>query len=89
MLTVSEAAAMGVPQFVEYGAATMPQERRNAEWVQATGVGGGLGSWREAPRAIERAVRDPELREYRRNLSRQRNTAPEEVPDMLAEILSR
>jgi 1,2-diacylglycerol 3-beta-galactosyltransferase len=84
-VTVSEAAAMRVPQLVEYNGVTMPQERRNAEWVRATGVGGVVADWAKVASIVAEARFD----EYRRNLDRYRNTASDDVPSILEEILGR
>lgn len=85
--SVSEAIHMGLPVLVERNAWTLPQERFNADWVAAQGLGEALPSFREVVPALRRMLASGRLEELQRNVRRIENRAIFEVPEILRTIL--
>jgi len=85
--SISEAVHQGLPVIVVRNAWTMPQERYNAEWIEEHRVGLVLDSFKTIRSGVAHLIADGH--EYRANVSRIHNRAVFEIPDILAEILSR
>jgi 1,2-diacylglycerol 3-beta-galactosyltransferase len=85
--SISEAVHQGLPVIVVRNAWTMPQERYNAEWIEEQQAGLVLDSFKSIRAGVERLTARQE--EYRSNVRRIHNRAVFEIPDILAEILSR
>jgi UDP-N-acetylglucosamine:LPS N-acetylglucosamine transferase len=85
--SISEALAMKLPVIVESNAWTMPQERYNAEWVRARGVGVVLRSFREIAPAVEKLLQPDRYGQFRAAAAEQNNRAVFEIPDMLSQIM--
>jgi UDP-N-acetylglucosamine:LPS N-acetylglucosamine transferase len=85
--SISEALVMGLPVIVERNARTLPQERFNAEWIQAQGVGLVVRSFRHIAKAVEQTLEPAAFSGFRRNVSALRNRAVFEVPEILEDIL--
>jgi len=84
--SVSEAVQRGLPVIVTDNAWTMPQERYNAQWVQAHGLGIVHRSHRGIAQAVDQLLADlPALRE---RVRAQHNRALYEVPQILARLLA-
>jgi UDP-N-acetylglucosamine:LPS N-acetylglucosamine transferase len=85
--SISEAVQMGLPVITVRNAWTMPQERYNADWVRALGVGIVHTAFRSIRRPVlETIAQLPSMRERLRGLH---NRAAFEVPGILAELLER
>lgn len=88
--SISEAVAMGLPVIIEKSIWTLPQERYNAEWVEETGVGRSIGSYKKNVVAAVRDLLNPTRRKEILNcLAAQRNRAVFEIPEILDTILNR
>jgi len=84
--SLSEALQQGLPVVTFRNAWTMPQERYNADWVRANGLGIVGRSTRDVrPAVLELLSR---LDEFKANVSRIENRAVFEVPEILARILA-
>ena len=83
---LSEALQLGLPVITFGNAWTMPQERFNVRWVQEQGVGFSVRNPRELPGAVDalRAI----LPRFAERVSRLRNRASFEVPQILARVLA-
>ena len=83
--SISEAVQQRLPVIVTRNAWTMPQERYNTKWVEETGVGLVLESFR----AIRPAVAEltTRLDEFRRRIAAVQNRAIFEIPEILERIL--
>ena len=77
---------MGLPVIVERNAWTLPQERYNAEWVLKSGAGMVLPNFRGIASAVDRLLDPAEYSRYKDAVSRIRNRAVYEIPDMLEAI---
>jgi len=88
--SISEAVAMGLPVIVECNAWTLPQERYNAEWVEETGVGIAVASFRNQIEAAARRMIDPCQRAaFNSHVRSIANRAVFEIPDILEDIMQR
>jgi hypothetical protein len=88
--SISEAVAMGLPVIIERNHWTLPQERYNAEWAEAQGVGIALRSFKKEITGAVRQMLDPKRRcEFVKHVNEQQNRAVFEIPEILDEILSR
>jgi UDP-N-acetylglucosamine:LPS N-acetylglucosamine transferase len=88
--SISEAVEMGLPVIIERNHWTLPQERYNADWVEEQGVGLSLSSFKkQIVHAVGQMLDPAKHTEFAANVSRQRNRAVFEIPEMLADILSR
>ena len=85
--SISEAVHQGLPVIVVRNAWTMPQERYNADWIEEQQVGLVLDSFKSIRDGVSQLTARQE--EYRANVRRIHNRAVFEIPDILAEILSR
>jgi UDP-N-acetylglucosamine:LPS N-acetylglucosamine transferase len=56
--SIAEALHQRVPVVVPCDARTIPQERYNARWIEETGVGAVVPSWRGIPEAVARFAED-------------------------------
>jgi UDP-N-acetylglucosamine:LPS N-acetylglucosamine transferase len=84
---ISEAVHLGLPVITLRNAWTMPQERYNAEWVQAQGVGLVIRSLDEIGDATSRMIeRLPELHAATTRID---NRAVFELPEVFSDLLSR
>ena len=83
--SISEALVKCLPVIVVRNAWTMPQERYNTQWVQESGVGIALDSFRSVDKAV--AVLTGRLDELRANIRCIPNRAVFEIPTILAGIL--
>lgn len=83
--SLSEAVQQGMPVITVRNAFTMPQERFNAQWVRARGVGLVLRSFGAIAPAVQGLVAD--LPSYRTRVDRIHNHAVFELPEILRGIL--
>jgi UDP-N-acetylglucosamine:LPS N-acetylglucosamine transferase len=83
--SLSEAVHTWLPVITFSNAWTLPQERFNAEWVRATGIGLVLGSARSIRPAVDEMIQ--RLPEFRERVRRIDNRAVFEVTDILAGLL--
>jgi 1,2-diacylglycerol 3-beta-galactosyltransferase len=83
--SISEALAMRLPVIVERNAATLPQERYNAEWIEENHVGIVLDSFRGIAPAVKRLLN--ELPAFKASTAKIENRAVFEIPDILEEVL--
>jgi hypothetical protein len=79
--------ARGLPVITLSNQWTLPQERFNARWVQAHGLGRVAGSLKALPQAVEALLAD--LPAVRQRVAAMGNRAVFEVPDILATLLLR
>ena len=86
---ISEALQFHLPVIVECNAATLPQERYNAQWVTEKKMGIVLKSFREIGPAVERLLQPATFAELRNNSSTYKNNALYEIPEFLEEIVQR
>jgi hypothetical protein len=87
--SISEAVAMGLPVIIERNAWTMPQERYNAEWVEAHGFGLAVRSFRREIVGAVTAMLDPERRRgFVERVNAYHNRAVFEIPEILERVLS-
>jgi UDP-N-acetylglucosamine:LPS N-acetylglucosamine transferase len=84
--SISEAVLKGLPVVVVRNTWTMPQERYNTDWVRENNLGIVLDSFR----FVEQGVREiiDRLDEFRASMSRIKNRAVFEIPDILERILN-
>ncbi len=87
--SISEALKMKLPVIVECNAWTLPQERYNAEWVLAHGVGMVLKNFRGIAGAVNRLLEPEAYQRYRAKAAAHENRAVFEIPDILARILEK
>jgi Monogalactosyldiacylglycerol (MGDG) synthase/Glycosyltransferase family 28 C-terminal domain len=85
--SISEALVMGLPVIVERNARTLPQERFNADWIQAQGVGLVVKSFQHVTETVGLLLEPETFSGCLRNVSALRNRAVFEVPEILEEIL--
>ncbi len=83
--SISEAVQQGLPVVVVRNAWTMPQERYNTEWVQENDAGIVLDSFRNVDEGVRRIV--DRLDRFRSSISRIKNRAVFEIPEILERIL--
>jgi len=83
--SISEALTCGLPVIVACNSWTLPQERYNADWVQQSGFGVIVNSFRQIDRAVSEILRPGA--EYRSSVARYSNSAVFEVPDILQHII--
>ncbi|MFT3820913.1 MAG: galactosyldiacylglycerol synthase [Rubrivivax sp.] len=84
---LSEALHLGLPVITFDNAWTLPQERFNAGWVRALGVGLALRSLAELPEGVAALL--PRLHAFQSRVRWLDNRALFEVPAILAELLQR
>lgn len=87
--SISEALQFHLPVIVECNAATLPQERYNAQWVTEQKMGIVLKSFREIDAAVERLLEPAAFTELRGNAATYKNNALYEIPEFLEEIAQR
>jgi 1,2-diacylglycerol 3-beta-galactosyltransferase len=87
--SISEALQFHLPVIVECNAATLPQERYNAQWVTEKKMGIVLKSFRQIADGVERLLVPATFAELSANASGYKNNALFEIPEFLEEILSR
>jgi UDP-N-acetylglucosamine:LPS N-acetylglucosamine transferase len=85
--SISEALQLHLPVIVEYNAATLPQERYNAEWVTEKGYGIVVPNFRETAPGVRLLLQSANFAKFRRSVSSYRNRALFEVPLILQKIL--
>jgi 1,2-diacylglycerol 3-beta-galactosyltransferase len=85
--SISEALAMGLPVIVQRNAATLPQERYNAQWVLEREVGMVFSSHRNIERAVRKMIEPATLARYRANAAAIQNRAVFEIPDIFERLL--
>jgi 1,2-diacylglycerol 3-beta-galactosyltransferase len=85
--SISEAVAMKLPVIVERNAWTLPQERYNADWVRDRRAGMVVTNFRNIEQSVKEMLAS--LNSYRESVARIENRAVFEIPEMLAEILSK
>jgi 1,2-diacylglycerol 3-beta-galactosyltransferase len=86
--SISEALAMGLPLIVQRNASTLPQEKYNARWVLDNQVGLVVSNFRHIDQIVGRLIEPASLARYRANVSRNRNRAVFEIPEILERILN-
>jgi UDP-N-acetylglucosamine:LPS N-acetylglucosamine transferase len=84
--SLSEAVQQKLPVIVVRNAWTMPQERYNTEWVEESGVGVVLDSFKMIRDGVAQVSDNIEL--YRAGVKRIHNRAVFEIPDILLRILA-
>jgi 1,2-diacylglycerol 3-beta-galactosyltransferase len=88
--SISEAIAMGLPVIVESNAWTLPQERFNTVWVEEKGVGIALRNFsKEITGAVRRMLDPAQHAQFTASVSKMKNRAVFEIPEILAGILER
>jgi 1,2-diacylglycerol 3-beta-galactosyltransferase len=87
--SISEALAMKLPVIVERNAWTLPQERYNAEWVAAHGVGLVVPNFRCIAKAVGELLAPGNFERFRANAAAIGNRAVFEIPEILATIALR
>jgi hypothetical protein len=87
--SISEALQFHLPVIVECNAATLPQERYNAQWVTEKKMGIVLKSFRDIGGAVDRLLEPETFAELRANASKYKNNALYEIPEFLEEISQR
>jgi glycosyl transferase family 28 len=87
--SISEALQFHLPVMVECNAATLPQERYNAQWVTEKKMGIVLKSFREIAPGVERLLEPTAFAELRANALTYKNNALYEIPEFLEEIAQR
>jgi glycosyl transferase family 28 len=87
--SISEALQFHLPVIVECNAATLPQERYNAQWVTERRMGIVLKSFRDIDDGVQRLLQPATFEELRANASSYRNNALYEIPEFLEEIVRR
>lgn len=84
--SISEAVQQGLPVIVVRNAWTMPQERYNTEWVEENALGVVLASFNAIRDGVAQVADHINL--YRAGVSRMRNRAVFEIPEILERILA-
>jgi UDP-N-acetylglucosamine:LPS N-acetylglucosamine transferase len=84
--SISEAVQQGLPVIVVRNAWTMPQERYNTQWVEESGAGVVLDSFKTIRDGVAQVTTNIDL--YRAGVERIRNRAVFEIPDILQRILA-
>jgi hypothetical protein len=85
--SISEALQLHLPVIVECNAATLPQERYNAEWVTERGYGIVVPNFRKIAPGVRLLLQNANFTKFRRNVSSYRNRALFEAPVILQKIL--
>jgi UDP-N-acetylglucosamine:LPS N-acetylglucosamine transferase len=83
---LSEAVHLGLPVVTFDNAWTMPQERYNARWVRAHGLGQVVRTLRDLPAAVQALTAD--LDAARARVAATENRAIDEVLDIVAGMLA-
>ncbi len=87
--SISEAVSMGLPVIIERNSWTMPQERYNAEWVEESGFGIAVRSFKREIVPAVAAMVDPIRRGlFVERINAYQNQAVFEIPQILDRILS-
>lgn len=84
---ISEALAMRLPLIVESNHRTLPQERHNAAWIDATHTGIVVKTCRQAIHAIDRLLTQEWREQMLERIPQFENNAVWEVADLLENIL--
>jgi len=87
--SISEALQFHLPVIVECNAATLPQERYNAQWVTEKKMGIVLKSFREISAGVEQLLEPATFAELRASASTYKNNALYEIPEFLEQIVQR
>ena len=87
--SISEALQFHLPVMVESNAATLPQERYNAQWVTENKMGIVLKSFRQIAEGMERLLDPATFAELRAHAAQYKNNALYEIPEFLEEIYHR
>jgi UDP-N-acetylglucosamine:LPS N-acetylglucosamine transferase len=86
--SISEAVFMHLPVIVERNARTMRQERYNADWVCAQGVGMVVSSFRGIADAVDKLLEPATYDRFRAATEKLENRAVFEIPGILERILA-
>jgi 1,2-diacylglycerol 3-beta-galactosyltransferase len=86
---ISEALQFHLPVITECNAATMPQERYNAQWLVENRLGVALKSFREIAFGVHLLLQPEMFEEFRQNARNHSNRALFEVPEILEEVFER
>ncbi len=86
---ISEALQFHLPVITECNAATMPQERYNAEWLVENRMGITLKSFKEIAFGVHTLLQPEMFEEFRQNARMHSNRALFEVPEILEEVFER
>ena len=88
--SLSEAVHLGLPCITVRNAATLPQERYNADWLADNGYGVVLKSFRKIEKVVrERVLAGDELSKMRTRVAAVHNRAVFEIPAILEQILQK
>jgi 1,2-diacylglycerol 3-beta-galactosyltransferase len=87
--SISEALQFHLPVIIECNAATLPQERFNAQWVTEKKFGIVLPSFRNINQGVEQLLEPATFAQLRANARAYQNRALFEIPEFLEEILER
>ena len=85
--SISEALAMQLPVVVERNAATLPQERYNAEWIREKEVGVVLKSFDDIDAGLRELLDPARFSRFRNNAAEIKNRALFEIPDILEQLM--
>ncbi len=85
--SISEALAMQLPVVVERNAATLPQERYNAEWIREKEVGVVLKSFGDIDAGLRELLDPARFSRFRSNAAEIKNRALFEIPDILEQLM--
>ena len=85
--SISEALAMQLPVVVERNAATLPQERYNAEWIREKEVGLVLKSFADIDAGLRELLDPARFSRFRSNAAEIKNRALFEIPDILEQLM--
>jgi 1,2-diacylglycerol 3-beta-galactosyltransferase len=83
--SLSEALHLGLPIITVKNVWTMPQERYNAEWVQAHGLGVVLTSMRHLRSGVDEVL--AQLPKFQARVRRLDNRAVFELPEIFANLM--
>ena len=87
--SLSEAVAMKLPVITECNSWTLPQERYNADWIRENDIGIVVRNFKTIDVGAQELLRPENLDKFRRNTAAMENRAIFEIPEILAQILSR
>jgi hypothetical protein len=85
--SITEALQLHLPVIVECNAATLPQERYNAEWVTEKAYGIVVPNFKKIAPSVRLLLQSTNFTKFRRSVSSYRNRALFEVPVILQKIL--
>ncbi|MEL6815546.1 MAG: glycosyltransferase [Cyanobacteria bacterium J06598_3] len=88
-VSVSEALVMNLPIITERNWLTLPQERYAADWIEAHNVGLTIPTFKGIRSAVETIIEPKNFSCYRAQVTKKRNQAVFEVPQILEKTLEK